>query len=248
MSTVGQTLSVLADQFPNKEVIHYEHKNVKWSFKHVDRFAEALATGLLEQGLAPGDSMLSWLPQHFSEQHVLQFACSKAGFVLYNLDPAQAMTDPEGAKKSLKEALEATEANCLFTQEAGDDVNYVNLVKQVIPEIRIFNFGEGMPFFTPRFPHLRFPIHTGFDIDDKEGMVALKHMLVDSGEISNLLGDAKLSGNTPLMGELVTGKDGALTTGKVWTNDEVLKAQAWPEVNSILEKKHSYVEGVGVIF
>ena len=67
-ATAGQTLASLASDSPHKEVIRYEHKNVKWTLSHVEYFADCLAVGLLENGLAPGDAMLSWLPSHFSEQ------------------------------------------------------------------------------------------------------------------------------------------------------------------------------------
>lgn len=249
--SAGSALSKLAAASPHMDVIRYEHKNVKMTLTHVEYFSDALATGFVENGLKPGDVVLSWLPLHFSEQHILQFACSKAGFVLYHLDPAQAITDPEGAKASLKKALEVTEANILITQEAGDDVNYVRLAERVIPEIRIFDFGDGMPFFSPRFPHLRFPVHTGFDITDKVGLLPLKHMLVPSGELENLIkasGAEIPSGETPLLGELVTGKDGLPEKGKILTNEEVYKANVWPEFSSILNKEYREVEGVGVIW
>ena len=80
---------------------------------------------------------------------VLQFACSKSGLVLYNLDPTVAITDPEAAKEALSQALTLTKANVLITQEAGSDVNYVRLCEAVIPELRIFDFAEGTPFVTP---------------------------------------------------------------------------------------------------
>lgn len=182
------------------------------------------------------------------KQHILQFACSKAGFVLYNLDPSTAINDPELAKSQLATALEITKANCLFTQEAGDDVNYVNLVKSVIPETRIFMFEEGMPFFTPRFPHLRYPIQTGFDQVDKEGFIKYSHMLVPSGELDNILADAKLDGKTPLLGELSIGSDGLPKLGKTVSNENVVKTKAWPQLASILNKEYTEVEGVGVIF
>jgi hypothetical protein len=170
--------------------------------------------------------------------------------VLYTLDPAEAVTDPEGAKKSLGKALEVTEANVLVTQEAGSDVSYLQLTKFVIPEIRIFDFADGQPFFTPRFPHLRFPIHTGFDNDDKEGMVAYKHMLSPTGKLSEFLRDCGVpapSGRSPLYGELVKGKDGILAKGKTMTNEQVYKANIWPEFTSVLNKEHTKVGGVGVI-
>jgi hypothetical protein len=181
-------------------------------------------------------------------QLIVQFACSKAGLILYSLDPVQAITDPEGAKKALARALEETKANILFTQEAGDDTNYFRLCMELIPEIRIFNFGDGMPFIAPQFPHLRFPIHTGFDCMDKHGMVHLKQMLVPSGELSTLLGGFVPNGSTPLLGELVLDKNGMPTKGKILTNDEVIKTNAWPTFNSILKKEYLDISGVGVVF
>lgn len=66
-STGGAMLSELAKDNPYKDVVRYEHKNRKWSLQHVDFYSEALACGLLENGLQPGDVVLSWLPPHFSE-------------------------------------------------------------------------------------------------------------------------------------------------------------------------------------
>jgi len=244
----GQAIANLADQLPFMDIVRYDHKNVKWTYKHVDHFADAIATGLLEQGFQPGDVILSWLPLHFAEQHILQFAASKGGFVLYHLDPAQAITDPEGAKAALAKALEITEANVLVSQEAGDDVNYVRLCKEVIPEIRIFDFSEGSPFITPRFPHLRLPVHTGFDHEDKHGMIPYKHLVVPSGELSNLLMGVTISGSTPLMGELKIGSDGLPTKGKVLTNAQVESSGVWPVYSAILNKDYQEIEGVGVVF
>lgn len=255
MATVcaGEALARLASDHPHQEIIRYEHKNVKWTLKHVDYYADALATGLVDAGLKPGDKVLSWLPLHIAEQHILQFACSKAGMVLYQLDPNPelARSNPEKAKEALAKALELTEANILFTQEAGDDVNYINLTAGVIPEVRIFDFGDGMPFFTPRYPHLRFPVHTGFTITDNEGMYLFKHFLVPSDDLDDRLrgaGCGDLDGKTPLLGELVCDADGVPTKiGKVMTNEEVYKAKVWPEFTSILSREYKEIPGVGVI-
>ena len=64
----GNALSVLAEEHPTMDAIRYDWKNVKWTFEHVDYFSDALATGIIETGIAPGDVVLSWLPQHFCEQ------------------------------------------------------------------------------------------------------------------------------------------------------------------------------------
>jgi hypothetical protein len=256
MATIsaGEALTRLATDHPHMEIVRYEHKNVKWTLKHVNYYSDALACGFLDAGLQPGDVVLSWLPAHFAEQHILQFACSKAGLLLYSLDPNPelAKKDPERAKAALAKALELTKANILISQEAGDDVNYINLCQGVIPETRIFDYGEGMQFFTPRYPHLRFPTHTGYTITGNEGMWLFKHFLVPSNNLDTLLRDTgckELDGKTPLLGELIYDKDGVpVKTGKALTNEEVFKVKAWPEFSSILSREYKEIAGVGVVF
>ena len=70
MATIsaGDALARLASNHPHQEIIRYEHKNVKWTLKHVNYYSDALACGLLDAGLKPGDVMLSWLPLHVAEQ------------------------------------------------------------------------------------------------------------------------------------------------------------------------------------
>lgn len=63
----GSILTQLAAENPYKDVVRYEFKNRKWNLQHVDYYSDALAIGLLENGLQPGDVVLSWLPAHFSE-------------------------------------------------------------------------------------------------------------------------------------------------------------------------------------
>jgi hypothetical protein len=185
----------------------------------------------------------------FILQMVLQFACSKSGLVLYNLDPSLATTDPEAAKEALAAALTVTKANVFITQEAGSDVNYVRLSESVCPELRFFDFSLGMPFVTPRFPHLRFPIHTGFDQDDKWGFLLLKHMIVPSENLDDLLDGFKIDGSAPLLGELVLDAKGVPTgTGKIQTNDEVIKSGVWDTYSKVLNREYHEVEGVGVIW
>lgn len=66
--SAGDALARLASDHPHQEIIRYEHKNVKWTLKHVNYYSDALACGLVDAGLQPGDVVLSWLPSHFAEQ------------------------------------------------------------------------------------------------------------------------------------------------------------------------------------
>ena len=181
---------------------------------------------------------------------VLQFACSKAGFVLYSLDPALAAADPAKAQKALEAALTLTKANVLVSQEAGSDVNYCRLADGVVPELRIFDYSSGMPFVTPRFPDLRFCLHTGFDQEDKWGWLPLRHMVVPSNNLDSHVDTSKISAATPLAGELVLDKDGIpVSTGKViLSNEQVHAKRIWPTYSNILDRTFHEVDGVGVVF
>jgi hypothetical protein len=284
-AAAGQQLSQMTAKLPHMDVVRYEHKNRTWSFHHTDYYSDALAIGLLEFGLQKGDVVLSFLPEHLSEQvraigmilnkrssskilvafickefvsfhqfvrecdhdltvfflviqMVLQFACSKAGFVLYTLPPSP-------NHEALAKALELTKANVLISQETGQDTNYITIVERAVPELRIFDTSDGMPFVTPRFPHLRMCVHTGFDQDDKEGWFALKHLLVPTGE---KVGE-NLSDSTPLAGQLDVDAKGMPTkVGPTFTNAQVLSKGIWPTFSKVLKKEFHTVEGVGVIF
>lgn len=180
---------------------------------------------------------------------VLQFACSKAGMVLYTLDPALATTDPAAAEQALAAALTLTKANVLVSQEAGSDVNFIRLAAKVIPETRIFDFANGMPFVTPRFPHLRLPIHTGFDQDDKAGWLPLRHMVVPSDNLDTFVSDSSITADIPLCGTFkLDGSGIPVSLGKTMTHQQVVAGKVWPTYCSILEKKFHEVAGVGVVF
>jgi len=68
LSTGGAQLAALTQEQPHVDVVKYHHKNRTWTLNHVHYYSEALAIGLVENGLQPGDVVLSWLPSHFSEQ------------------------------------------------------------------------------------------------------------------------------------------------------------------------------------
>ena len=64
----GTFLKSLVNDNPYTDVVQYQHQNRVFTVKDVDYNAEALAIGIAENGLIPGDVVLSYLPQHFNEQ------------------------------------------------------------------------------------------------------------------------------------------------------------------------------------
>lgn len=68
VSSGGSLLHSLANELPHKNVVTYQHKNRTWTLHHVDYYSQALAIGLCELGFQSKDIVLSWLPNHLSEQ------------------------------------------------------------------------------------------------------------------------------------------------------------------------------------
>ncbi len=170
--------------------------------------------------------------------------------ILYWLDPAMAITNPDQARVALHNALHVAKANVLVTQDAGDDVNYLRLCERVIPETRFFDYAEGAPFVTPRFPHLRLTIQTGWTCEEKEGFYLIRDMLVPAeGVLENLTFPFTINADSPLMGRFVLDKDGLpIGVEKPLTNKEVFDKRVWPTYASVLRKEYIDIPGKGVVF
>ena len=169
---------------------------------------------------------------------------------MYWLDPKTAIKDPELARKALSNALHVGKINVLVSQDAADDVEYVRLVERLMPELRFFDHMDGYPFINPRYPHLRFPIHTGWTRMTKEGFLMIRDFHVPAeGLLETLTFHHTINADTPLMGRFVLGKDGVpIGLEKPLTNKEVLENNEWPIYASILRREYINVEGKGVVF
>jgi acyl-CoA synthetase (AMP-forming)/AMP-acid ligase II len=174
---------------------------------------------------------------------MLQFACSKAGLILYNLSP----DDPTPEK--LKQALTLSQANVLIQPETWDDTNYIRVAERTIPEVRIFDFDCGMPFISPNFPHLRFPCHTGFDNYDKQGFIRFEYMLVPSDNLHDYVDLDDIDDDTPLKGNFILDDKGVPTDiDYALTNEQVLESNVWPSFTKIVNREMHDIHGIGVIF
>lgn len=75
----GDYVRLLVKDNPYIDVVQYTHKNVIYNISHVDYHSEALAIGITENGLIPGDVVLTFLPPHLCESVrcvTIDIACS----------------------------------------------------------------------------------------------------------------------------------------------------------------------------
>jgi len=85
--TIGDDLDRTAAAYPDREALVDAHQGLRWTWAEFVGAVDALATGLLDAGIAVGDRVGIWAPNQ-AQWTVLQYATAKVGAVLVNINPA----------------------------------------------------------------------------------------------------------------------------------------------------------------
>ncbi len=212
--------------------------------------ADGLAAGFLDLGLQPGDTIAAWLPTddvdlvrslsppypfpsslhpptyRNPKQHITQFGAAKAGITL-------AVLDWNISKEGLEKTLADTNAKALIYAPYRGNTDLTQVLQTLIPELAFYDDASGVPFRSRKFPHLKYLVHTGFDVI--EGVENLKHIFLPlEPERSPLPAvQATVKDSTPLY--LPVQADGS--KGSVLSHADVLSKNAWPVVTGVLQKK-----------
>lgn len=78
---VGYYVNIQSRKMYYKDCLRIEHQAVRWAFADIRKNSEALAHGLLQTGIRPGDRVLAIQPSN-CETLVMQLACAKIGALL----------------------------------------------------------------------------------------------------------------------------------------------------------------------
>jgi fatty-acyl-CoA synthase len=90
---IGDLLDRQADMFPEREAVVYScypefggALDIRWTYREYRERADAVAKGLLSQGLGKGDHIAVWAA-NVPEWLLIQMAAAKAGLVLVTINP-----------------------------------------------------------------------------------------------------------------------------------------------------------------
>eukprot|EP00759_Apiculatamorpha_spiralis_P014680 PhF_6_TR21209/c0_g1_i3/m.30624/K00666/K00666; fatty-acyl-CoA synthase len=78
---VGYYINIQSRKLYYKDALRMEHQAVRWTYADIRKNSEALAQGLLCQGLRPPESVLAIQPCN-CETYMLQLACAKVGALM----------------------------------------------------------------------------------------------------------------------------------------------------------------------
>src|SRR5499427_1614965 len=170
--TVGNLLTQLARDFPSNECLIYPNRGLRYDFSELEWISRQIAKGLLAVGINRGDRVALWAP-NVPEWVVLQFALAKIGAILVTVNTSLRAAEIEFL-------LQQSESSTLITVAGFRDVDYVETIHELVPELRTSE--EGVLQST-KLPFLRRVIYIGEE--HPEGMIRYDSLLSRSENISD---------------------------------------------------------------
>src|SRR6185436_4048148 len=177
---IGELLELLARDYPNREALIYPDRALRYDFSQLESLARKVARGLLGLGIESGDRVALWAP-NVPEWVVLQFALAKIGAILVTVNTSLRASE-------IEYLLKQSQTSTLITVTGVRDVDYVETIYEVIPELRRSDPGTLQSI---KLPFLRNVIYIGDEHPD--GMIRYDSLLEKAETVSDAQLDARMS-------------------------------------------------------
>lgn len=154
--TIPEKFDMACEQYADHEALVSCQQNVRLTYRQLQAKVNAFACSLLKMGLKKGDRIGIWSP-NCVEWTITQFAASKAGIILVNLNTAYKSNE-------LEYVLNKVSCAALVIAPAFKTTNYQEIITKIAPEIT--NCTDKL-LNAARLPHLKHVIkiedqaHTG---------------------------------------------------------------------------------------
>ena len=177
---IGELLALLARDYPNREALIYPDRALRYDFSRLESLARRVARGLVGLGIESGDRVALWAP-NVPEWVVLQFGLAKIGAVLVTVNTSLRASE-------IEYLLKQSETSTLITVAGVRDVDYVETIYEVIPELRRSEPGA---LHSIKLPFLRNVIYIGDE--HPNGMIRYDSLLEKAETVSDAQLDARMS-------------------------------------------------------
>lgn len=148
--TLGDILEKWAFETPDKEFIVYPDRDLRFTFKQFNDRVDALAKGLLFIGVKPGDKVGIWA-KNVPDWTTIMFATAKIGAILVTINTNYKLTE-------LEYLLKNADIKTLFLVDGYRDSDYVKMMFELVPELKIQPRGE---IKSKNFPELKNVVFIG---------------------------------------------------------------------------------------
>lgn len=142
--TLGQMLEKWAFETPDQECIVYPDRNLRFTYSEFNDRVDQLAKGLLFIGIRPGDKVGIWA-KNVPDWTTLMFATAKIGAILVTINTNYKLTE-------LEYLLKDADIHSLFLVDGYRDSDYVQMVFELVPELKTQPRGK---LISKKFPELQ---------------------------------------------------------------------------------------------
>jgi len=126
--TIPEHFGNIVQRFPDHEAIVSMPQQRRLNYRELQELADELARGLMSMGFRPGERIGIWSTNNI-EWLLLQLATARIGAVLVNINPAY-------RPRELAYALQRAGVQCLFLIPSFRSSNYVEMLCELVPELR----------------------------------------------------------------------------------------------------------------
>lgn len=148
--TVGQVLEQNANKYPDREFIIYPDRDLRFTYKQFNERVDIFAKGLIELGINKGDHVGIWA-KNVPDWLTVLFATAKIGAILVTINTAYKIHE-------LEYVLKQSDMKALFLIDGFRDVNYINILYELVPQLKNQQRGK---LKTDEFPYLKYVIFIG---------------------------------------------------------------------------------------
>ena len=147
---IGQYFERQVAASPDHDFIVYPDRDLRWTYAQFDERVDRLARGLLAIGLEKGDNLGIWA-RNVPDWLTFAFATAKIGVVLVTVNPVY-------KSHELAYVIEQSDMKALVIIDAFRDVDYVEIIRELVPEASTQERGH---LESPKFPRLKSLIYMG---------------------------------------------------------------------------------------
>lgn len=167
--TLGQILDRAIENHPDNEAIIYVDRDFRLTYRQFGETVDRVAKGLMALGIQKGEKVAVWAT-NIPYWVTLQFATAKIGAILLTVN-----TNYKSAEMAY--LLKQSETENLFVIDGYQDTDYINIINELVPELRTCQRGY---LESPEYPHLKRVFFLGhekhrgmYSIPEVEAMAAM---------------------------------------------------------------------------
>lgn len=148
--TINDFLEKQAEKYPDNEFMVYPDRDLRFTYKEFNERVDMLAKGMLSIGITKGDHVGIWA-LNVPDWITFLFACAKIGAVLVTVNTAY-------KSHELDYVLKQSDMKALAITEGFRDVNYLNVLYGLVPELKTSSRGN---LKSKEYPCLKSVIYVG---------------------------------------------------------------------------------------